>query len=740
MNPRLRAIRVTLCGALLAALPGCWSQPLATQVEPTASPMTRPPSSGEAGPAAAQPGQPTGVSVPSPAALAHISSAGFVPPTETRSELQNGLSIVVRADSASRGPLARTALLRIVLPAGRRDAATANVELAAMMLLAASEHGEPSLEAAIHDLGGRAMVTVGVEDSAIDIAVPVESAAHALLHLASALQREPRSEPQLEIVRLRLLREWRARCNSAPFETLVRRLLAEPTTTPTEFLARTQEATLEDIRSGWRLLSQPTGAALAITVPGGEKPEVVHAGAKLAFSAWSSLVRPRATRPPDLLPPVVWAQGNDVPRGAFVLLRPEIGDKLDVELLVLLECLSHKGLGGRLGKAFERLLGSGPPLTSEAVSVGSRTIALLHAATTPEQAVTWPGAMRSALESLVRERPDGDELVAAAGRVRLALVEQCADPKAWAAGATARTQERRKDDALARAITRLEDPLSLSLAAALPELPSHLLTLLVHGGTPPAESKVMLLEQPLPPERVASSIDSDQAEREQAAKPFLELAIVALGGRDLLSRIQGYVGSCDVSAGNAMVASDQVWYRGDAHVRRIRKVLATTIELTVTASEGSEASGDQQVTLAAEEAAQHLHRASRHPLALVTAWLHGKARFKLVSVREIEGREMAILELIDPTRERLRVQVDAQSGLIRQVETREVSPGMGRVQVVEKLSDYRAHKGLRSPFHMLTIVGSAPEPIVTDWREVYGRTPDDAELARGGPVDLGKTK
>jgi hypothetical protein len=499
MNPRLRAIRVTLCGALLAALPGCWSQPLATQVEPTASPMTRSPSSGEAGPAAAQPGQPTGVSVPSPAALAHISSAGFVPPTETRSELQNGLSIVVRADSASRGLLARTALLRIVLPAGRRDAATANVELAAMMLLAASEHGEPSLEAAIHDLGGRATVTVGVEDSAIDIAVPVEGAAHALLHLASALQREPRSEPQLDIVRLRLLREWRARCNSAPFETLVRRLLAEPTTTPTEFLARTQEATLEDIRGGWRLLSQPTGAALAITVPGGEKPEVVHAGAKLAFSAWSSLVRPRATRPPDLLPPVVWAQGNDVPRGAFVLLRPEIGDKLDVELLVLLECLSHKGLGGRLGKAFERLLGSGPPLTSEAVSVGSRTIALLHAATTPEQAVTWTGAMRSALESLVRERPDGDELVAAAGRVRLALVEQCADPKAWAAGATARTQERRKDDALARAITRLEDPLSLSLAAALPELPSHLLTLLVHGGTPPAESKVMLLEQPLPP-------------------------------------------------------------------------------------------------------------------------------------------------------------------------------------------------------------------------------------------------
>jgi hypothetical protein len=101
---------------------------------------------------------------------------------------------------------------------------------------------------------------------------------------------------------------------------------------------------------------------------------------------------------------------------------------------------------------------------------------------------------------------------------------------------------------------------------------------------------------------------------------------------------------------------------------------------------------------------------------------------------------MAILELIDPTRERLRVQVDAQSGLIRQVETREVSPGIGRVQVVEKLSDYRAHKGLRSPFHMLTIVGSAPEPIVTDWAGGLRAHARRRRARAWRPVDLDKTK
>src|SRR5262249_48178806 len=157
-------------------------------------------------------------------------------------------------------------------------------------------------------------------------------------------------------------------------------------------------------------------------------------------------------------------------------------------------------------------------------------------------------------------------------------------------------------------------------------------------------------------------------------KPFLDLAVDKLGGRDLLARFNGFAGSCEVHAGNALVASDQIWYRDDGRLRRVRRVLATTLELTIEGATAIETSQDQQVSLSRDEAAQVLSRASRHPLALVTAWLQGKARFKLVSVRRIDGREMAILELIDPTRDRLRLQIDAQSGLIRQVETREVWP------------------------------------------------------------------
>jgi hypothetical protein len=129
----------------------------------------------------------------------------------------------------------------------------------------------------------------------------------------------------------------------------------------------------------------------------------------------------------------------------------------------------------------------------------------------------------------------------------------------------------------------------------------------------------------------------------------------------------------------------------------------------------------------------------RHPILLLGRWVRGEIVFRLASLRRIDDRDMAILELVDPTVEPLRVTMDAESGLIRAVETREWRPDLGaRVQVTEYYDDYRRAGSVRAPFHCMTQTGGATaQTIDASYADLQFEAVDPEALKRGGPRRLG---
>jgi hypothetical protein len=147
--------------------------------------------------------------------------------------------------------------------------------------------------------------------------------------------------------------------------------------------------------------------------------------------------------------------------------------------------------------------------------------------------------------------------------------------------------------------------------------------------------------------------------------------------------------------------------------------------------------GEKKLQLTHTETQLILDRVARHPVMLMAAQARGEEQFRLISTRRAGDREMFVLERVDPDRERLRIMVDTESGLIRTVETRERRVDLGaRVHVVERYDDYRPIAGIRVPFRCITTIDGGEQEITTTWSEVLLGAPPPQALAPGGPTSL----
>jgi len=184
--------------------------------------------------------------------------------------------------------------------------------------------------------------------------------------------------------------------------------------------------------------------------------------------------------------------------------------------------------------------------------------------------------------------------------------------------------------------------------------------------------------------------------------------------------------------------TEKTWYRIPDRMRRVVKVLHTEIETVVKGDQGTERSGRSETRLTPGDSMNMWLEPARHPLTLLAEYTRGKARYHLVRVQQIAGRDIAILERIGADQMRLRLLIDAGSGLPRIVESWERRSGIGLVEVRESYDDYRTVGGLRIPHHRQTVLNETAPVIETLWETFVPEAPGDAALKAGGGGDTGR--
>lgn len=723
--------RSALAPLLWVGLAGCWSQPVAMprdEIRPPVEPQNpQPEPVVDAGPGAG----PTGARASQPVDPG-VAFATYAPAPTQRRLLPSGLVLATPA-SAHGG---RIAVVRLALPFGQRmgKAGLADLAVHAVAEARVGDGAGRTLRDAIVLLGGQIEVELGAQASAIELTVPTAQWRPALALLVAALRAEALGDAACSELRERLVRrraEERARPRAG---TLALGITRWPELPPSEHLARLQSLEADEVAVFQRLQMQPRGCVLALHVPG-EEGIVVASQAELTLAPWLDAA-PQAD-PPKELAPVVPLPGLRIAQAPFaeiglVLTLPTLEEPLALELRLLLEILSMEGIGGRIGLLL-REAGAGPVAFEGTLhdEPGGSYLWLRAPAPPSAFAAIWRG-LDLARESLRLRPPNDDEVRRAAQRLQLRLVADHEDPRAWARHMCAQVlraavPERSKPFDLGELLNRLGEPKRLQLAAALAQFGRNPLSAVaVAPELPPLDLPGVTVVDEAFATGVSGVVPADRTAQAERAKPFIEQALRAVGGPEALATLGGYAAELHLGETDTLLR-DLLWVRAPDRMRRMRRVLATTIETVATRDGGSERAGDQELPLAPEESIPLLERALRHPLLLLAAVARGEASYRLIALRRAGNRPIAVLERDDPTQERLRLLVDAESGLVRGLETREARPGLGRVNVREEFADYRTVGALRTPFLVTTVLDDRIR-VVAKWVSVTFGAPGDAEL------------
>lgn len=182
--------------------------------------------------------------------------------------------------------------------------------------------------------------------------------------------------------------------------------------------------------------------------------------------------------------------------------------------------------------------------------------------------------------------------------------------------------------------------------------------------------------------------------------------------------MQGFAGARRVTAEGAPEITESLTYGIAGDLQRTRSVLGSAIETSLRESNWTERVGDTQVQLNAREAAWRRLDAERHPLAILAAWQQDRLHFRLLTTRTEGDREHVVLECVDANTERLRIELDRGSALLRVVETWALSPEGTATHTVDRWTDYRTVDGVRVPFRCSTQVDEGKGLRVSTWERV----------------------
>jgi hypothetical protein len=669
--------------------------PVGEAARPDAEPQGAVPTaagSSDLGPAQA----PEPVSLPRPA---------WTPPAP---EIMSVRGLMMIAPKAVPGGAPDTSAIRLAFPVGTHAGLPGLAELAAAVvadLRSAAQDGR-SLRSALRSVGGSLEVELTASTTAFQVVFPSSRWQEVVAILAERFARAPEAHearPLVEEVRHRLVAEKTALYSADPLRSIVDRLTGRYGANVSDYLSQIAQRDAAEVTLFMRSRYRPQGAVLGLWIKDVSLFEVVF-GVTRALYPWTeqAVAETGPPAPPVAPPPkggLYWATRPGPAQLALVIPAPALQNSLAAELLVLEECLTQDGVAGRLGEVAEDL--AQKEIAFEAWRTADDTYLVLRSTGHAERIMPlWEAAMQMR-QSLLTHPPRGAELQTAVDRARLRVLDAIARPTGWLRVVTYLALNLGSANTLPTLLARLESPQRLQLQEAIKVATNGAWALAVVGEEPPAETAqtVEIIRDRTLAVRDAErlALPADIKRQEEHARELLERVTDAAGGRSRLTEVRGYRAACRSGTGAGPEAAVEIELGADGVLREKLTILATVIRTEIQGERGTEVSGDVRIDLPTDEARGRLREAQRHPLLLLAAAARGDARYRLASLFRAEGRELAVLERIDPVHV-LSITVDTGSALIRAVEEREWDPAAGQVTMREDYDDYRPVDGVRVPF------------------------------------------
>ncbi|MDP6928237.1 MAG: hypothetical protein QF412_00920, partial [Planctomycetota bacterium] len=716
---------------LLLITTGCWSQSIAST---NASVNERAPTT-DVGSAKNNEGSPDnkgetpGETTTKPPS--HLPEPSYSPPPSSWRIAENG-AVLTTCSSGSKNQIrGQAAILRLTLPVGASDGKPGVAELTAWALIEMSVGQQPPLRDMIERLGGKLTLRVGPSTTSFGIVVDSHRWAEAMGALLLAMQHAPQKGPDFDRLQGRVAQARRQNLSVGGLNSLIDRVTRMRGIAADSYIAQIEDLTPHEVQSFHAQAFSPKGSVIALHVPDVEISPLLDATEAMA-KAWKiqkSVVPATDTSAPvTLATGLHWAPSTGRSQVAVILPFPQLGEDHDLGTMICLESFSMTGIGGRLGK-----------LSNEAFSSrlhwdGDQRYLILSAVIEPEEVSPLWRNIQISLASFAQRPPQDDEVLDAALRVRLRVLAEYANPNLWIDATTARALSGKHAMDWGDDLSRLEHPETIATAQAGSVFAKWPVAMVVHGGTPPVNRDGIVIVENSTPAPQVGEVPTDLDASVAAAEPYLNLAMQAVGGKKILEGITGFQGEYIAKSPHGGAMHDQIWYAAPGNLRRVRRVLATTIETVVNAETSVERAGNETIPLGDKEKQRELEEVSRHPLLQLAAHARGETKYRLVSIRSAHGREMAVVELQDPRRARLRLHIDTQSGLVRASELHDWrSAATGRFRL-DQFADYRSSGSLRVPFHVVTTVEEGISTLVTDWTRFIPGAPAQGSLGLGGNI------
>lgn len=712
--------RLTATALAFGLLASCGSQP---QPQPAPTRETRPPWEPVA--EAAEPEQQPQVvpGTPTPSVQPTLPEAGAKPATATptpqetaamasvlareglvRASLPNGMLAVLASEELATAGLAE---VQMGLFAGARNGRPGIADLAAELLVGAGNPltGRVSLRQWAESVGGTVTVDVGPLTTWIGVRVPAREWQSGLDAMAASLQESTASRTQLERLRIALVQRDTDFLVRDPVGAFASRFLLGDL----GMAAHVVDLLERDVSDA--ILFQARHYRPDRTVISVRSDADLAAAGKAALGAFGTWRGSNTTPDPEFGPHprrlpdgLFWAPGGTISRLLLVFPLPEPLGEEDVAQHVLQACVTLDGIGGRLERLqIESGLGT---VTWESRFVhGAESSAIVLSATvSPEQAVALVTLARRARESLQLLPPNSSELALASSRAQLSLrTHDRGGLRRLRAQVVRGLGNTSLDDLSARAAA-MSSTTSRDWTASIAALVAQPICAIVLGGTPP-EGTAYVPFDILPPIAAPAAQDAAVAAatpRPTEADGILQNSISQVGGAERLQRMVGYESRAMRSAVNAPDVREFLLWRKDGTIVRKRTAMGTEVITEMSGDKAVERVGENVTELPAAEALACKRQASRHPVALLAAAASGLLELRTAATRNDNGRKIVVLEASGTAFDRLRMHVDATSGLPLVVESWDTDPNGSPTFLREEWSDWRQCGGIRVPFHCVT--------------------------------------
>ena len=637
-------------------------------------------------------------------------------PAALVAKLANGLMVAITSS-----PPGAEAQLQLAVFTGSMFVAPGVAELAIEVLVEGADpsQGRPSLVQAVGNLGGRVQIEIGPVTSWINLRVPGNEWTKAMAALCKALAAPTLSRNQIERIRQHLVQERANAIRSRPDVAMARALmLGDPDTA--QYMRGLLDRDPSEISLFASRMHRPERAVLALRVPG----EPAETSAELARSTLASWAPPAsaagsmAMLDRGFTAGLHWSPAKTAGpcRVAFVLFMPDRVGALTPETLILHECLTLDGTGGRL-EQLQRERGLGHVhWRSELVQTADALSILLSADVQPHEVVPLWETLLLARNSLRDVPPTPNELELARRRAMLAVRFGQLDATS---SLRIETQLLLRGTTMAAVEKRLAavGQQTLDVKAAAPAYLKLPIAVVVIGGEVPQDLEDVHTFEVLPKGFDAGPV-TPSATGATTGAPWLEQAIEAVGGQVLLRRFIGLEAEGRLANDRSPTATELLSWRTDGTLRRKRELLGSKIETELKGSSWTEQLGDKKQTLSSSEVAFLRREMQRHPLALLAAHARGELPFRAIAQRNVGDRDLMILEAGGDRFDRLRVHIDTVSHLVRVVEVWETMPDGTSVHLQDAWSDYRSTGGLRAPFRRITTQNDGQnlvETVYSSW-------------------------